>query len=809
MTETRVNQLSVEILRGGSAEPSTDAGEVTNVAGLTSIKLYVNLWDVWTDISADVVGSITANWGITGTTPNDRVADTGTMQFTLLNGDGKYTPGVGDNVIDDVIWRKGAEIKLDLTYEGDVYTRFKGVIESITFERIATTLNLAHITVVDWMNYAGETPILSPALHVDKTADQGIGLVLETMPIQPAETVLDAGVSVFPSIFDVVRPKTVAVSEFAKLVDSELGYLYLQKGQNNGERLVFENAQHRNGLHPYDNVQVPYAEVDAILKEDGDILLTEAGDYILLNETKFVGLTSTDGIYFNDVDISHGENIVTRATVTAYPRRADGSALTLYTLGNPIEIGNGKEITFTASYTDPYGGARVGGFDMVPPEASTDYTLNTASDGSGTDITSSATVTVTFGGSSAIVKVKNGSTSGGYITTFRLRGKGVYTYDNVEFSTEDIDSINAFGYYERQYNQKYQGDLVAGTAAADRDLMLNKVPRNVLKSITYLATQSANNLLLFLCLDIGSLIEIEETQVGISGAYFIQNISFEIEKIGIIRVTYSLVEHLSYLTGTLLPATAAFNGVGHKEGINYGYIPEVVATNARSYSAWLYDYGEGYASPNNLNVWLSAPSADGGGVILYVSAAHRPGLYTNLFSSDPGQWRTTDTDTTPIDQWNHVVFTYDSSSSTDDPVIYVNGVSLSVEETLTPAGTRKSEYGANVVIGNWKTDTIDYTLTWRGLIKDVHIYNRLVTSDEVTTLYNSGTPDTSLVTDGLVFQGPCFPKGYPYWTNWDAWHNINVGNIGSNSGVNGDDYFLDNIYGYIGKIHNGFMGEGE
>jgi len=40
-----------------------------------------------------------------------------------------------------------------------------------------------------------------------------------------------------------------------------------------------------------------------------------------------------------------------------------------------------------------------------------------------------------------------------------------------------------------------------------------------------------------------------------------------------------------------------------------------------------------------------------------------------------------------------------------------------------------------------------------GKMFDPRVYNRILTPTEVTTLYNGGAPNHTLVTDGLVFQG--------------------------------------------------------
>lgn len=753
----------------------------------TSIKVYAYVTAGWTDISADVTDTIKLDWGIMGETPKDRVADTGSMRFTLLNDNGKYTPiEWGATVLEG--WKMGISLKLEIAYDGDTYIKFLGTLEDIRYEIVNPSLILAHVTVVDWMNYAGEHPILTPAMQVDKTADEGIDLVLDSMPVQPVETAFDTGVNTFPNIFDVTRSKTVAMSEFAKLVDSELGFLYLQKNQSTGERLVFENAYHRSGLLPFTGVSVPSSQLVELLQEDGDTLLQEDGDTILVSETTQVPLVSSDNVFFNSVNIEHGQGIANRVKVKIYPRRLDTSTVILYTLGSAREIGNGEEITFTANYVDPVGGSRVGGFDMISPVITTDYLLNTLEDGTGTNLSTDATVTATFGGNYAEVTVKNGSSSNGYITFFQLRGKGIYTYDEAAHVAEDEASISAYGYRELYFDQKYTGTLSNAIITMKSILHQDRQPRNRLNSITFLATHTANTMLAFLGLDIGSLIEVEETIIGISGAFFIQNISVEIEKTGVIYVTYGLVEHWSYLTSTMVPIVASFGAIGVLSAINYGYLSQVVQTGERTYAAWGYRNTDGV-----YGFIICGPFADGGGTFLEISSANRPIFYSNLFNATPGDWRGTNTNTFMAGDWHHIAVTYNAWSSTDDPIIYIDGASIGVTEFGTPSGTLNSEFGAEVVLGNWHTATQNYTTPFDGFLKDVRIYNRILTAAEVTTLYNAGTPDVSLVTDGLVFQGPSAPINVGLWTGAEAWDIVTIG-------TTYHDYFLENIYGSVGKM---------
>ncbi len=68
-----------------------------------------------------------------------------------------------------------------------------------------------------------------------------------------------------------------------------------------------------------------------------------------------------------------------------------------------------------------------------------------------------------------------------------------------------------------------------------------------------------------------------------------------------------------------------------------------------------------------------------------------------------GTWETTANCYTPGALF-HCVITYDNSATTKDPIFYINSVALTVgaglTETTTPAGTRVTDVGSDLIIGN-------------------------------------------------------------------------------------------------------------
>lgn len=92
-------------------------------------------------------------------------------------------------------------------------------------------------------------------------------------------------------------------------------------------------------------------------------------------------------------------------------------------------------------------------------------------------------------------------------------------------------------------------------------------------------------------------------------------------------------------------------------------------------------------------------------------------------------------------KWQHVVITYDASSSSNDPLFYINGTAVSVTETNTPSGSLQSDT-TDLVIGNDTTTA----RTFSGFIDEVMYFNRIITPTEVSDLYYKNTISNS----GLV-----------------------------------------------------------
>lgn len=109
--------------------------------------------------------------------------------------------------------------------------------------------------------------------------------------------------------------------------------------------------------------------------------------------------------------------------------------------------------------------------------------------------------------------------------------------------------------------------------------------------------------------------------------------------------------------------------------------------------------------------------------------------------------------------WYHVAVSYDKSSTTNVPALYVNGIKASLTTLASPFIATPS-YAGTSFIGNRP----DLTRGWNGLIDDLRIYNRLLSDAEVQTLAGVSVPPNF---------APTVSAGVNQTVAWPAAANLN------------------------------------
>lgn len=159
-------------------------------------------------------------------------------------------------------------------------------------------------------------------------------------------------------------------------------------------------------------------------------------------------------------------------------------------------------------------------------------------------------------------------------------------------------------------------------------------------------------------------------------------------------------------------------------------IATTFAANAtlRSYAIWINRHGPGAA---NAGAVMNKSSASTATEAIFRTTADAIG-YTRVWSTGTGTW------TCPgpsADTWAHILITYDSGATTNDPVMYLNGVSQTVTETSSPSGTRTDD-AQIFALGN----RFDALRNWDGLLAEWAVWDRLLTPGEAQFLALGGSP---------------------------------------------------------------------
>lgn len=679
-----------------------------------TITYYAYLDGEW--VALEVYGGIRVRQGITDSSPMERIADVGEMNLVLLNDDDKYTPGHASCLTG---WKTGVPIKEVITYDGvSRVSRFHIMSpDGIQIDPRPYGSQKAKITALDWMDYAMRSPVVNPTLLSDVTGDEVIDAVVTDMVNQPQNTDYSTGINEFATALDNVNDNTVVYDELARVANSEFGFVYVKPDATDGETLVFEAFTDRSGLD---------------------------------TETVFDTDKTFDGDdAFSNASTPSGKNILNTITAYAYPRRVDTSAVVLFTLAKPQLIASGKSLKLRGTYVNPDGKNRSSGYNMVTPVATTDYLMNTAKDGSGTNKTANLSVVETEVGTSGFLHtLTNGAAENCWITKYKYRGYGIYIENPINYMVENDTSISENGSVNDKIHQKYQQNLDFGTLVSNSIVAFEKDGETRFEYVIFTANASDEYMHAFLELGIGDMVHLQSAKAAIDGYYYIQGYEYVISGGGIITVKYYVAERKNLVSGLSLTG-AIFNGVGSTDAIDFGTLPYLSNLTAISVSAWIYTHD--LASNNQALVTFFSDAA---GFNFYIGTDGRVYL-VYIFDNGTNSYRTTNVVITK-NTWHHVEFTRNLSSSTNAPNIYVDGVNKALQKLAgADGGALVSETGNQLMIGNAKTATLNYSYPFHGWMKGVRIYNVRQASSTVGYIYAAGKDDTDTITSHLVFQAFC------------------------------------------------------
>ena len=477
----------------------------------------------WLDITADVLQD-ESQWskGIFSSHPLERVAQVGMCRFVLKNDarsgvEHRYTPG---HVNCTPGFRVKAKVKIVTTWGDHTKSQWVGWIppDGLSNSRNGSVARFANVTAVDWMYFALNMSITLEDIGLDKTMGEQISELAASLEVQPSRISLTDYVEIFPSTNDTVRENTSLFSEMVKSAMSEMGYVYIKYEMDSAydDILMIEGREFRSSVLPYEMTE-GYEELE-LLSEGGDELLTDGGENIIvMDPEEFDHLTN-----IIDYKMVNGAHFTNRVIGKAYPRRVEVSDVTIFQLNSPIEIQPGEKISnLKVRYTVLDGYSSISAYDV----ALDDFAMNTAEDGSGSDISADLTITSDLGASDALFDLENTGEAIGYVTTLTIIGKPIYIGETVSQFAEVLTVDDEFyGKIEMTLDQKYISNPATTLTQISLILARYSERTNTIEEIEFTPNFSEMLAGLYMICDVGSKITLKSPDMADAEDYFIQGI---------------------------------------------------------------------------------------------------------------------------------------------------------------------------------------------------------------------------------------------------------------------------------------------
>lgn len=198
------------------------------------------------------------------------------------------------------------------------------------------------------------------------------------------------------------------------------------------------------------------------------------------------------------------------------------------------------------------------------------------------------------------------------------------------------------------------------------------------------------------------------------------------------NVDYAIAEILSPVTGgnEIAGTAGVFDGASGNATVTDNVAIQNIFDGGGGFTIWVKPSSDGEGNEARI-VDKGGASTGWTAHVLSEAAGFVKIRFIKIFSTTSGQWTTT-TAVLPINVWSEVGVFYDADSIVNDPTIEINGVSQTLTEDATPVGTRSSDVGINIILGNQETDA----RTWDGNMRELKIWTRILTAAERTAIKN-------------------------------------------------------------------------
>ena len=311
----------------------------------------------------------------------------GTYTFTLDNWDGRYDAWNSSSALyPNVTYGKDVRLRVrDMNGSASAYPVFYGIITDIIPHRDLENNAQVQLVVEDsWVYLRNNKPRV--VINASITTDAAMNLVLASIN-WPARwgRALDAS-------------------------SDTISYYWALANQSAGQAV--EDLAN-SGIDSF------------FISADGK------ATYIIRSDIPAATLSISQDMVYKDIQIAQpwvNQRNVIRLTVN--PRSQAASGVIWQLIGNAPSIAAGATLKFFAPYT--YSNVACPANTVLQPVATTDWTTNTAANGSGTDKTANCSLTITDFGDTALVTVVNNDAGLVYLTKAQIKGRAIYVTNAVD-----------------------------------------------------------------------------------------------------------------------------------------------------------------------------------------------------------------------------------------------------------------------------------------------------------------------------------------------------------------------------------------
>lgn len=329
------------------------------------------------------------------------------MNVVLDNTDLRFTPEFNSTIGTALLPNRPLKMAIgfNLPNGKKMLNVFKGLSDMIKENKTDRSVEFGGY---DYLSYLRDLQ-MDTGIYQDYRSDQIIEQLLIEAGFGSSQYELDVGLNTIS--FAWFTKDQTAGDRIKQICEAEEAHFY----QDENGILRFENRRHYS-ISPYSSIQ------KAI--HSGDIV-----DWQIINDV----------------------GIVNSVTVVANPREVVANDVEVWRDGIVEEIPTEGSLEIWAQMSNP-------NYSYVTPVATTDYVANSASDGSGTNITTGVSLGLTEFAETVKIVITNNSGRKAFMTRLRLRGKPALVTSEIVQKYEDNVSIERYGKKVIEVNNDFIDD---------------------------------------------------------------------------------------------------------------------------------------------------------------------------------------------------------------------------------------------------------------------------------------------------------------------------------------------------------------